>query len=86
MKHCCKEMTDNLQDEDEILYFFKEFNEYLIPVHDGGSSGIVIRYCPWCGQRLPESAREKTFPKGKGLSKRKSQKEVPRRGRSGPKF
>jgi hypothetical protein len=23
-------------------------------VHDGGSSVIVISYCPWCGIKLPE--------------------------------
>jgi hypothetical protein len=44
--------------EDEIMYFFEKFNEYLIPVHDGGSSGILIRYCPWCGKRLPDSTRD----------------------------
>ncbi|MFB3887759.1 MAG: hypothetical protein ACE144_21275 [Thermodesulfobacteriota bacterium] len=43
--------------EDKIVYFFKKYNEYLIPVHDGGSSGILIWYCPWCGKRLPESKR-----------------------------
>jgi len=46
-----------LDNEDDILYFWEKVNEYLIPVHDGGSSGIVIRYCPWCGSTLPESTR-----------------------------
>lgn len=23
-----------------------------IPIHDGGSSYIVINYCPWCGRKL----------------------------------
>jgi hypothetical protein len=23
-----------------------------IPIHDGGSSLIVINYCPWCGTKL----------------------------------
>lgn len=23
-----------------------------IPIHDGGSSLIMINYCPWCGTKL----------------------------------
>ena len=26
---------------------------YGLLVHDGGSSMIVIGYCPWCGTKLP---------------------------------
>jgi hypothetical protein len=36
------------------VYFWPKDRKYLIPVHDGGSSGILIRFCPWCGGRLPE--------------------------------
>ena len=31
-----------------------EAGYYGLPVHDGGSSHIVIAFCPWCGVRLPE--------------------------------
>lgn len=27
---------------------------YGLIVHDGGQSVIEIRFCPWCGSRLPE--------------------------------
>ena len=27
---------------------------YGLIVHDGGSSVIEIRFCPWCGAPLPE--------------------------------
>jgi hypothetical protein len=27
---------------------------YGLIVHDGGSSVIEIRFCPWCGAKLPE--------------------------------
>ena len=57
LHHCCEEMKYYLDNEDDILYFWERVNEYLIPVHDDGSSGIVIRYCPWCGSKLPESTR-----------------------------
>jgi hypothetical protein len=26
--------------------------KYKILIHDGGSSGIIIKYCPWCGKKL----------------------------------
>jgi hypothetical protein len=29
--------------------------------HDGGTSSITIDFCPWCGQRLPESQRDRWF-------------------------
>ncbi|MFB9422507.1 DUF6980 family protein [Nonomuraea rubra] len=29
------------------------YRSYGLPIHDGGSSSIAIRYCPWCGARLP---------------------------------
>ena len=25
---------------------------FRLPIHDGGSSGIAIEHCPWCGTRL----------------------------------
>jgi hypothetical protein len=46
-------MAEYVQDEDEIILYWERFNKYLIPVRDGGTSGILIRYCPWCGTRLP---------------------------------
>ncbi|WP_414642019.1 DUF6980 family protein [Actinocrinis sp.] len=30
-------------------------------VHDGGASVILIDFCPWCGERLPKSQRERWF-------------------------
>jgi hypothetical protein len=27
-------------------------------VHDGGRSVIRIRFCPWCGTRLPDTLRQ----------------------------
>lgn len=60
-KHCCDAMTFYLQDEDAIIYFWPHVQEYLIPVHDGGASGIVIRFCPWCGTKLPESERDEVL-------------------------
>lgn len=27
-------------------------DKYFLIVHDGGSSGIEINFCPWCGKKL----------------------------------
>ena len=37
------------------------FNEYGLIVHDGGTSVVVIAFCPWCGSKLSESKREEWF-------------------------
>ena len=29
---------------------------YGLYVHDGGSAFVEIRFCPWCGARLPTDA------------------------------
>jgi hypothetical protein len=30
-------------------------------IHDGGSSSLQIRFCPWCGAGLPDSLRDRWF-------------------------
>lgn len=45
--------------EDAVIVYVDMFDEYGIPVNDGGSSKVRIQYCPWCGSRLPESKRER---------------------------
>ncbi len=62
-KHCCESMkyhcefkcevhNDPFDCPDRIIYFSEETNEYGIIIHDGGSSWISIKYCPWCGSQL----------------------------------
>src|SRR5262245_23164259 len=40
-----------------IVTYNKKHNEYGIIIHDGGTSYVLILYCPWCGTKLPESLR-----------------------------
>lgn len=79
VKHCCKNMSDrvcyvddiyansydNLEIENDIIYYSSKFREYGIPIRNGNeaiaSSYIVIRYCPWCGSQLPSSKRAEWF-------------------------
>ncbi|WMB71375.1 hypothetical protein RA178_13105 [Shewanella oncorhynchi] len=71
-KHCCQEMEEKLtftckvhRDEfecpDSIIRYTPKFDEYGLIIHDGGSSSILINYCPWCGVKLPESKRDLWF-------------------------
>ena len=46
---------------DDILCYIPEFDEYGIVIHDSGLSYIKIEYCPWCGQKLPDTKRNLWF-------------------------
>jgi hypothetical protein len=56
--HCCAMMRYYIEHEDRVIYYWARFDEYLVPVHDGGTSGIQMKFCPWCGVRLPISKRD----------------------------
>jgi hypothetical protein len=57
-KFCCLSMAYHLafpgdqNDVDQIMDFDEKHKEYGIPIHDGGSSVIHIKFCPWCGTKL----------------------------------
>lgn len=57
----CDEHDDPWQCPDYIIVYTPKFNEYGIPVRDGGASNIVISHCPWCGIKLPESLNDRWF-------------------------
>ena len=40
-----------------MLEYNERFDEYGLIIHDGGSSALLIQFCPWCGTKLPESKR-----------------------------
>ena len=61
--YCCLMMADkvyqSLDEDGEIRYgdvevIINKWDEdlYGIPIHDGGASMVVIKYCPWCGTKL----------------------------------
>ncbi|MGW7258388.1 DUF6980 family protein [Streptomyces sp. NPDC054834] len=71
-EHCCEAMTrqvnwlcdqhpDPFDCPDALIGFTPKFQEYGLIIHDGGTSSIGIDFCPWCGQRLPESQRDRWF-------------------------
>jgi hypothetical protein len=51
VSRACPEHTDPFECPDAIIYYSGQFGDYGIIVHDGGSSIIVIGYCPWCGKK-----------------------------------
>jgi len=60
-QHCCEEMNLHLRAGEVAIVYLPEFREYGLKILDGGSSFQEIYYCPWCGQKLPESLRSRWF-------------------------
>ena len=58
-QHACEEMRQSLLCE--ALAYIPKFREWGVPIPDGGSSYLVLTYCPWCGVRLPSSLRDEWF-------------------------
>ncbi|HMJ69728.1 MAG TPA: hypothetical protein VK508_12570 [Cyclobacteriaceae bacterium] len=70
LTYCCDSIKFHLDqffkepdDVDTIIKYVAVFDEYGIPIRDGGSSFIHIEYCPWCGAKLPPSKRDEWFKK-----------------------
>jgi hypothetical protein len=63
--HCCVDMDRVIADpelaSDIPIVYSPKFREYGIKILDGGESVLVIKYCPWCGQKLPTSLRRQWF-------------------------
>jgi hypothetical protein len=72
VRHCCQSMEMSLEHScdvhptpfdcpDTVLIYNEPFDEYGIPVRDGGESYVIVTHCPWCGVELPESRRMAWF-------------------------
>jgi hypothetical protein len=65
-QHCCLDMAWFIskpiewpsQGENAPVMWISSFDEYLINIPMGGNSTVRIRFCPWCGKRLPESKQQ----------------------------
>ncbi len=57
----CDTHSDEFSCPDALISYSEKFDEYGLIIHDGGSSGIGIYFCPWCGTKLPESQRSRWF-------------------------
>ncbi|MBC9715220.1 hypothetical protein H9Y04_21955 [Streptomyces sp. TRM66268-LWL] len=70
--HCCEAMDRHLNTPcdrhgdpfacpDALVAFSAKFQEYGLIIHDSGTSTITIGFCPWCGEHLPASQRDRWF-------------------------
>ncbi|MCG8351078.1 MAG: hypothetical protein MI924_25190 [Chloroflexales bacterium] len=57
----CDQHPDPHDCPDVLIVYAPRFDEYAIPIRDGGPSVVCIRFCPWCGVQLPESKSTRWF-------------------------
>ncbi len=77
MEHCCKELEKHLLSGEIGLQFISHFREYGIIYLDGGTSIQLIRFCPWCGKRLPSSLRKIWFKKIQSIGLEPGDSKIP---------
>jgi hypothetical protein len=52
---CCEEMHYHITNGEIGLIYVDKCREYGLEYRDGGTSYQIIRFCPWCGSKLPLS-------------------------------
>lgn len=61
----CSQLSEHSSEDfdnvDTPVYYVRKFNEYGLKILDDGSSYIITQFCPWCGEKLPESKRDQWF-------------------------
>jgi len=50
-----------INEESVPIIYVAKYREFVIRILDGGTSYIVLLFCPWCGNKLPESLRNMWF-------------------------
>ena len=58
--HCCSEMEEFLTEGKVAVSHNPAFREYGIDLRSS-SGKQLMRFCPWCGQRLPDPLRDAWF-------------------------
>jgi hypothetical protein len=74
-QHCCLDLAYAIarprlspyQGPSVIVEWSAAWNEYRLPMAHDGYTPTPIRYCPWCGTRLPPSRREEWYRALRGL-------------------
>lgn len=57
----CEQHSDPFECPDTLLVFHEPFQEFGIPIRDGGMSYLLISVCPFCGSDLPDTGRNAWF-------------------------
>lgn len=81
--HRCDSMARALDEDDTSISYGDRFREYLLLIHDGGTSGVLMRFCPFCGAELPESLRDEWFAKVEAMELEPDDPRVPPAMRTG---
>ena len=76
-KHCCDEMSKFIKDKEYPILYVRKFREYGLKIFDGGTSFIIMNFCPWCGKKLPNSLRDEWFEKVWALGLEPESKNIP---------
>ena len=63
----CDDHPDPTDCPDALVSYSARFDEYGVRIHDGGSSSLLISFCPWCGASLPASRRDEWFTTLEGM-------------------
>jgi hypothetical protein len=53
----CDIHKDDFDCPDKIIYSSKKNKEFGIIIHDGGTSFIKIKFCPWCGKKIKKKSK-----------------------------
>jgi len=61
IQFCCDRMESAIRDPDIPIIYTGKFNEYGVQILDGGTSSLLLEFCPFCGQKLPQSLRDSWF-------------------------
>lgn len=78
----CEIHPDIYDCPDNLISYIPMFDEYGIIVHNGGPVSSLIQYCPWCGQRLPDSRRDAWFEEIRGRGFEPDSDDLPERFQS----
>ena len=63
----CEQHADPFECADALVLYNEIFDEYGLPVHDGGASYVLITHCPWCAGKMPDSQRDRWFDETEAL-------------------
>lgn len=64
-------------DELRLVRYNPKFREFGLVIHDGGTATLLIAYCPFCGEALPDSLRDRWFDLLSELGVESGDDEVP---------
>jgi hypothetical protein len=75
----CGHMDQHRQNDWASIQYDDRFDEYWVPA---GPARQTLFYCPWCGEKLPDSKRDQWFDAVTSLGIDPWSDEVPEKYRS----